>query len=81
MIYVQIKMTCPLHSHSSEALQEPPKHVMCTVYAFPLDAGDDDAAVDHHMEAVFSHLPEDRGGVGTDVPGAWHQGVEPMGGW
>ena len=39
---------------------------------------DDDAAVDHQMDAVFSSLPEDGGGV---VLGVSHRGVEPMGGW
>ena len=55
---------------------------MCTVFSLSLCVDtDDDAAVDHHMDAVFSHLPEEGGGALTAVLGVSHQGVEPMGGW
>ena len=37
---------------------------------------DDDAAVDHQIDAVFSSLPEDGGGV---VLGLSHRRVDPMG--
>ena len=56
----------------------------CVHCVFPLSLcvdTDDGAAVDHHMDAVFSHLPEEGGGALTAVLGVSHQGVEPMGGW
>ena len=63
---------CHLHSLGTVLYCIPSHHV---------DTGDDDVGVDHQMDAVFSRLPEDGGSAGTAVQGAWHQGVEPMGGW
>ena len=53
---------------------------VCITFFFLLCAdGEDDTAVDHQMEAVFSHLPEGGGGPVPAVLGVSHQGVEPMG--